>query len=1292
MHHSTSTFGTLCTNSTITNTHNSPTFFLSPPPPPSHKPPPGGVSPLSPSNPFSSGGQQEPTGTQQSQGSTTCLISPPPGGPQKAKKVPNTQHSIESKGPNLKQLSYPDCSTASVAKPKGLNILTGSTAFNRASAPHTEVGGSKGGSSPGSPPPPNRTQIRSDPRPSSPHQGDRGGDNEGRGTTDTTVAPHSTSNTQQGRAHAPHIEVVGTRGDPSPGSPPPQCRTESHSVPHTPPSPHQGDRDGDREGTGTTDPKVTLHPTSNTQENRDPHGNHPTHNTGIHMDPRTDPPKTGTPQGGPTHNNTRSTYSNPQPGPSTGSEPPSLPHHNPNMPAPHRGHHGPIPDLTRSGLTPTRPPCTQRGLQPHPHKTYTPSLGKKTLDPNKVKNLRHMSRQSRPKIPGPNPKTTTNPTNTGRTRPDPPTIPGSQQPQSSHIVNLSSYTLNQGEIDILNKGLTFIPTPMKMDKKEMEVHRDKTLRRIKLADFFTPSDEEDDPPTPNPPQLLPIRSKFNPTKCVSPILETFCLHTQELYQQLISSWSKPTKHNNTTKKQTKAIWSLDRNKNITIKPADKGASIVIMDTKDYAEAIEQQLSNTKYYKTIPQPLRFRNAERTTTQLQSMERRKVITKKELDWLTPEEDPKARHFYGLPKIHKEKAKWSNNLPPLRPITSDVGSESHKTALYIDKHIKPLSTTHKSYLKDTWHFLDVISNTPIPDNALLITCDVESLYTNIPIQEGIDIIKQALDSRPRPHTTPTMDVIRLLEIQARNNDFAFNHQYYHQIHGTAMGKRWAPSLADLYMANWEKKLELECNSRGILFPDLWKRFLDDIFTIWVQDLESWNTFLQVANNLDPNIKIVATVSETSLDFLDTTIFKGPRFQQCNILDHKIYYKPTDTHQYLEASSHHPEACHKGLIKGQFIRLARLHNNFQHFRAAAKQMSKFFRQRGYKRRLINTTLKRVTKQFAAKFHPQQNNNPSTSTAATNASTDTNTTSHNNQNTSNNQGSRNNKQRIPAVITYHRAFARTPKLQKELYQQFTNPNNRGRERIQQVLSGPLLSAFKRTNNLKDLLVCSKTTWPPPPPKPRTNQNNNDNNDNNNNNNDGENGTNAPAAPTNNAATTTRNTTNTLTHNNPNQSGQSHNPTPSPRDKRNRPFRKCGTFHPRNCIYCTKITNNTKQHITVSNTGTKIPIQPGLHCLSQNLIYCITCKVCSSQYIGQTGRHLSKRLQEHFYKVTSNQLTSPVAKHFNSPQHNGVQDMQITIIKTLPDLGSKTNNTKARLREEQYFITKFASTHPLGIN
>lgn len=78
-----------------------------------------------------------------------------------------------------------------------------------------------------------------------------------------------------------------------------------------------------------------------------------------------------------------------------------------------------------------------------------------------------------------------------------------------------------------------------------------------------------------------------------------------------------------------------------------------------------------------------------------------------------------------------------------------------------------------------------------------DVTSLYTNIDISEGLIAVKNIFSKYPDPRR-PDLEILQLLYINLKRNDFEFNNQFYLQTKGTAMGKKFAPAYANIFMAD--------------------------------------------------------------------------------------------------------------------------------------------------------------------------------------------------------------------------------------------------------------------------------------------------------------------------------------------------------------------------------------------------------------------------------------------------------------------------------------------------------------
>ena len=86
----------------------------------------------------------------------------------------------------------------------------------------------------------------------------------------------------------------------------------------------------------------------------------------------------------------------------------------------------------------------------------------------------------------------------------------------------------------------------------------------------------------------------------------------------------------------------------------------------------------------------------------------------------------------------------------------------------------------------------------NTIPVTMDVVGMYNNIGHEEGMESFRKALNnSRFRPNPIlPTEFLMTLLMFVLTMNLFIFNGYYYHQLWGTAMGTRVAPTYACIFM----------------------------------------------------------------------------------------------------------------------------------------------------------------------------------------------------------------------------------------------------------------------------------------------------------------------------------------------------------------------------------------------------------------------------------------------------------------------------------------------------------------
>ena len=142
----------------------------------------------------------------------------------------------------------------------------------------------------------------------------------------------------------------------------------------------------------------------------------------------------------------------------------------------------------------------------------------------------------------------------------------------------------------------------------------------------------------------------------------------------------------------------------------------------------------------------------------------------------------------------------------------------------------------------------------------------------------------------------------------------------------------------------------SQSRIKPTVWKRFIDDVFSLWNIDKQEIDLFLEQANSFHPTIKFTAEISVKEITFLDTVVYKGERFQKDAILDIKIRYKPTETFQYTHYTSCHPPGVKRGFIKGEAIRLLRTNSSEKNFQESLSNFKTRLLARGYPKNLVET------------------------------------------------------------------------------------------------------------------------------------------------------------------------------------------------------------------------------------------------------------------------------------------------------------------------------------------------------
>ena len=533
---------------------------------------------------------------------------------------------------------------------------------------------------------------------------------------------------------------------------------------------------------------------------------------------------------------------------------------------------------------------------------------------------------------------------------------------------------------------------------------------MRLTEYFfddnssTANANKDDTPFHN-------KSTWNPPTDRERALDTFL----DAVKLDITTGTPNKIRDNLTATERQAISQLKQRQDIIIKPADKGSGTVVMDKTWYIDECNRQLNDSKFYKRLNEDITADIQKRVTFYVSRMYHDRLINEKTRKYLI-QTDVKPGRFYILPKIHKP-----GN--PGRPI---VSSNSHPTeciSQFVDYHLQPLVHKLPSFVKDTNDFLNkLLTIGKLPSNSLLVTLDVSSLYTNIPHNEGINACDHFL--RTRLHSNiPTCTLCDLIRMIFTMNNFSFNDSQYLQIHGTAMGTKMAPSFANLFLGHFEAN----ALKNAPFHPHMWFRYIDDIFMIWTEGLDNLKIFIDYLNNIHPTIKFTISHSSTNVSFLDVNV----SLTNDGNISTDLYTKPTDKHQHLLYSSCHPLHTKNAIPFSLALRLRRICSTDETFNIRTAQLTTYLLKRGYKRNFVTKQIQRaanIPRRLA--LQTKDMNKPT---------------------------------RVPFITTFNPSLPHISNIIKKHYHLLHSS-----DRCKKVFPNLPVVAFRRSPNLRDLLVSAK--------------------------------------------------------------------------------------------------------------------------------------------------------------------------------------------------------------------------------
>lgn len=380
-----------------------------------------------------------------------------------------------------------------------------------------------------------------------------------------------------------------------------------------------------------------------------------------------------------------------------------------------------------------------------------------------------------------------------------------------------------------------------------------------------------------------------------------------------------------------------RKNDVKIINADKNIGTVMINNDIHTMLCFDHLDDIKTYKMINYNPQFKLFNTTFNLLSSLNNNNHISDKLYKcFFNNIHYKKLPNFRILAKLHKE-LKFG-----VRPLVNCANTTLSVISKYIDYTLKPFITSHFTFIKDSQNLMQKLDTFKCNPSTSLFSADFESLYTNIPLDEAIDIISDFICKIPNTEFSG-FGFRKLLELVLKNNFFYFKYNkfkktffsFFLQISGVSMGTACGPSVANSYLQFFEIKYRIFLD-RTIYF-----RYIDDI-------LFTDKTLVDNFKNIFPNLKLTYSTGST-VQFLDLNLSLNLDYS----FNFDLFIKKTNTFAYLNSKSNHTLQVFRGVIITLVHRIRKICSDYHMFFFHSNLLFSRLLDKGYNPKLIQSIIR---------------------------------------------------------------------------------------------------------------------------------------------------------------------------------------------------------------------------------------------------------------------------------------------------------------------------------------------------
>jgi hypothetical protein len=280
----------------------------------------------------------------------------------------------------------------------------------------------------------------------------------------------------------------------------------------------------------------------------------------------------------------------------------------------------------------------------------------------------------------------------------------------------------------------------------------------------------------------------------------------------------------------------------------------------------------------------------------------------------------------------------------------------SIFVGHFLKKYCQYFDNILTDSLSLVKTLETRKFDRDCQLFTVDFKSLFTNIPCDHAAELMKE-IAFMHQNECKNIHFILELLEVTLKFNAMEFLGEIFVQIFGIAMGTNIAPILANLYLAMLEHKLKEQTkNDPKMIWPSLWRRFIDDGFGVIKGHKKDVEYFIHKFNLLVDSIKIDKFEFGDKVPFLDLCIYKGKRFFAYGKFDIKLYQKEENIYAYIPLKSVHQNHTMVNFVIEELHRYVKCNSTQLYFEKDKLSFYKRLLDRGYKKSFLNKTFRKVS------------------------------------------------------------------------------------------------------------------------------------------------------------------------------------------------------------------------------------------------------------------------------------------------------------------------------------------------